>query len=108
MLRLARSIPFRLARRVRGIPRLLVSVRVRLALWYLAVLALVFLIFGGIVYKTTAQNVENAQSAALISTSQQLLRNYNASTGQLDVQDPFTNAPNPSSGGKPGVAIAKG
>jgi signal transduction histidine kinase len=95
-------------RGVGGASRLLVSVRVRLALWYLAVLALVFFIFGGIVYKTTAQNVENAQSAALISTSQQLLRNYNSSTGLLDVQDPFTSAPTPPSGGKPAVALAKG
>ncbi|HKV85133.1 MAG TPA: HAMP domain-containing sensor histidine kinase [Ktedonobacterales bacterium] len=90
-LRFARSIPLRVARRVRAIPQALVSVRVRLALWYLAILAIVFLVFGGIVYSTTVRNAQNEQSAALATTSQQLIQNYDAATGMLNVSDPFSS-----------------
>ena len=80
-----------LIRRIGGMARALMSVRTRLALWYLAILAIVFFVFGGIVYSATMRNAQTAQNADLVTLSQRLAQQYNASTGLLDVQDPYTS-----------------
>lgn len=81
--------PLWIAGRVRSLPGALRSVRMRLALWYLAVLAVVILFFGSILYSTTQRNVEGRQQANLTVTSQQLSQRYDKATGVLDVPDLF-------------------
>lgn len=96
----ASRLPVWIARRAKAFPRSLLSVRMRLALWYLAILAIVFFVFGGIVYSATTRNAQTSQNADLVALSQQLLQRYNPTTGLLDVQDPFTSGPFSSGSGK--------
>ena len=66
------------------------SMRVRLTLWYLAILALVFLVFSGILIAEVRANEESAQRADLASVAQQLARAYNPTDGLIsaDVLQP--------------------
>jgi signal transduction histidine kinase len=72
---------------MRRLGGLLGGVRIRLTLWYLLILGLVFLVFGTIVYATTKQAAENAAHTQLLLTTQQLLHSYDASDGRLHVAD---------------------
>lgn len=96
-----------LARRIRALPHVLLSVRMRLALWYLAILAVVFFVFGGIVYSATVRNADSQQQAALASISQQLLQTYDPATGMLNITDPFTDGFSPQAR-KATAPVAKG
>ncbi|HLY31493.1 MAG TPA: hypothetical protein VKQ36_10720, partial [Ktedonobacterales bacterium] len=59
------------------------SVRVRLTLWYLAILTLVLLVFGVAFATTVAQKSQGQEQSALILTSQQVASTYSASDGLL-------------------------
>src|SRR5690348_2530116 len=78
-------------RGARAAARLLGSVRVRLTLWYLLILAIVFLVFGAVVYTTTRSEAASAERASLAAEAQQLLGAYDASDGRLHVTDPWAN-----------------
>jgi signal transduction histidine kinase len=80
----------RLLRRV-ALRRLFVGVRVRLTLWYLAILAVVFLVFSGVVIGTTLTNAANEERASLLSTASQLAGAYDAATGKLVFNYPWTS-----------------
>ncbi len=69
--------------RVRSAIGWLGSVRVRLTLWYLAILALVFLVFASALTVTAAQNEEFQEHAELLTASQELASTYSASDGLL-------------------------
>lgn len=62
---------------------LLSSMRVRLTLWYLAILALVFLVFSGVLIAEVRQNEETAQHTNLASIAQQLARAYDPADGMI-------------------------
>ena len=70
------------------IVRFFSSVRVRLTLWYLAILAVVFLVFGGILSGTTIHNVEAAEHANLTVLSTQVASQYDPTTDTLNLPDP--------------------
>ena len=71
------------------VARFFSTVRVRLTLWYLAILAVVFLVFGGILSGTTIHTVEAAQHANLTVLSTQVASRYDPGTGTLNVPNPF-------------------
>lgn len=77
----------RLRRRSGWLVRLLGSVRVRLTLWYLAILALNFLVFGSVVYVNTTHDEQVAQRNLLVATAQQLTATYDLSDGKLHPSD---------------------
>ncbi len=72
---------------IRRLPGALISLgasmRVRLTLWYLAILALVFLVSSGILIAEVRANEESAQRADLASIAQQLARSYNPTDGLI-------------------------
>ncbi len=73
------------------------GIRIRLTLWYLLILGLVFLVFGTIVFATTQQAAENAAHSQLLATTQQLLQSYDASDGRIHADDIWANgAPTPN------------
>ncbi|MEO7000361.1 MAG: ATP-binding protein [Ktedonobacterales bacterium] len=61
------------------------GVRARLTLWYLAILALVFLVFGVILVNVVAQNSEVTQRKELTFAATRLAATYSAADGQLHV-----------------------
>jgi signal transduction histidine kinase len=65
------------------------GVRIRMTLWYLLVLAIVFVVFGGIVLATTIQREQNAEREGLISLATQLIASYDPTTDALGLQDPW-------------------
>jgi signal transduction histidine kinase len=77
----------RAARRAaRALATLAASMRVRLTLWYLAILALVFLVFNVVLIGELRQNDAAAQHALLAKIANQAASAYNPSTGLLDVE----------------------
>lgn len=82
---------------MRWLGRHLGGIRIRLTLWYLLILGLVFLVFGTIVFATTQQAAENAARTQLLATTQQLLQSYDASDGRIHADDIWANgAPTPT------------
>src|SRR5215471_18468069 len=88
-------------------PRLLRGVRIRLTLWYLAVIAIIFLIFSGIIAGTLAHEASMQEQAALASAANQLASSYDPSTCSISLADPWQNGTLPA---KPtaGISIQKG
>lgn len=66
------------------LPRLTLSVRWRLTLWYVAILTLVVTIFGAIVYETQAAEVRSQLNEELRRDSDAIASSYNPATGQFD------------------------
>ncbi len=68
------------------------SMRVRLTLWYLAILALVFLVFSGVLVGEVRQNEQAAQHAYLEKITQQMASDYDPADGliHVDEQPPAT------------------
>ncbi|MFI5271556.1 MAG: HAMP domain-containing protein, partial [Ktedonobacterales bacterium] len=79
----------RFRRGLRHAVRFAGGVRIRLTLWYLAILALVFVVFGGIVLAAAAQQETATEQAALTSLANQLSGTYDAGTGLLQTTDPW-------------------
>jgi signal transduction histidine kinase len=65
------------------------GLRMRMTLWYLAILALVFVVFGGIVVATVIQQDQSAQDNNLITLATTLDATYDAAHGTLQIQDPW-------------------
>lgn len=78
---------------MRWLGRRLGGVRVRLTLWYLLILGLVFLVFGAIVYGATTRAAQSAAQSQLLATTQWLEQSYSASDGRLHVQDMWAAGP---------------
>jgi signal transduction histidine kinase len=78
--------------RLRLLPlrRLFGSVRMRLTLWYLAILAVVFLVFGVAVTVTVLHEDQITEQDALITTAQQVAATY-GTDGLLHVNYPWTD-----------------
>ncbi len=76
------------ARAVRGLR----SVRIRLTLWYLLILAVVFCVFSAAVYETTVTAQRNAARAEFITRQSQLLQTYDETTHQFDLPDVWKSA----------------
>jgi signal transduction histidine kinase len=70
--------------------RLFGSVRMRLTLWYLAILAVVFLVFGVAVTITVLHEDQITEQDALITTAQQVAATY-GTDGLLHVNYPWTD-----------------
>lgn len=85
----------RLRSRLAAVSRPLRSVRVRLTLWYLAIVALVFLVFVAVVSGTVVRDAQVAARDGLIATAQKVAATYSASDGRLHVDYPSTSAPYP-------------
>lgn len=66
------------------------TVRVRLTLWYLAILAVIFLVFGGVLSGTTIHVVEAAEHANLTVLSAEVEKQYDPATGTLNLPDPYS------------------
>jgi hypothetical protein len=75
--------------RVAALLRFTSGVRVRLTLWYLAILAVVFFVFSGVVITATLNNAENEEHANLLSMANQLASTYDATTGKLVFDYPW-------------------
>ena len=89
---------------LRTLRRLLGSVRVRITLWYLAILALVFVVFGAIVSATAIRQDNSVQRTNLTALWTELSSTYVASSGSLTIQDPWdtpTSAPQKPDVSKP-------
>jgi signal transduction histidine kinase len=71
----------------RAIHRTFASVRVRLTLWYLAILAVVLLVFGGAEAASVVRDQQTADRDALMAFAQRLAGSYNPATGTLDLAD---------------------
>lgn len=74
-----------------AISRFFGSVRIRMTLWYLLVLAVVFVVFGGIVLATTIQREQNTERQELTTLATQLIATYDRATHALSVQDPWSD-----------------
>lgn len=95
-------------RRLR-LPSVIMGVRVRLTLWYLAVIALLFLIFSGIIAGTLSHEADAQEEANLASAASQLATTYDAASCSIALDDlwqdgtlPLTQSP-----GKP-IAVTQG
>ena len=77
---------------LRRVARFLGGVRLRLTLWYLAILALVFVIFGAIVSATAVQNEQYAERDGVHQLSTQLLATFDVASNALKVTDPWDTA----------------
>lgn len=86
--------------RLRAVARFFGGVRLRMTLWYLLVLAVVFVVFGGIVSATTIQREQNTERQELTTLATQLIATYDPATRTLGVQDPW-NDPSALKAGKP-------
>lgn len=95
MRRVTRSLLRRCARFFGG-------VRVRMTLWYLAILALVFVVFGVVVSASTIQQDKLAQDSSLSLLATALSVTYDAPHGTLQIQDPWDSAC--SSASKPEIS----
>jgi signal transduction histidine kinase len=61
------------------------SVRWRLTLWYLVILSLVMLIFGGLIYETQATSIRSQLNDDLRRQADQVAASFDPSTGQFDL-----------------------
>jgi len=75
----------------RGMWRRLGGVRVRLTLWYLLILAVVFLVFGALLFNETLQRTTIEERSALITLAQQVSATYSPTDGRLHLE----NLPSP-------------
>src|SRR6185312_5585028 len=70
--------------RLRGkLPAL--SVRWRLTLWYLMILSLVMLVFGGLIYETQATSIRSQLNDDLRRQADQIAASFNPTTQQFDL-----------------------
>src|SRR5260370_33096612 len=72
-----------------AIRRFLGGVRVRLTLWYLLVIAIVFVTFSFVVAGTLQHEAEASEQNVLISTADQLAATYNAASCTLSFDYPW-------------------
>src|SRR4051794_7406793 len=63
------------------------SIRFRLTLWYVLILALVLIVFGSIVYTSQAQSASAALRDNLRSDAARLVSAYDPATGQIDLTE---------------------
>ena len=82
-----------LQRGLGSVLRFFSTVRVRLTMWYLAILAVVFLVFGSVLSGTTIHTVEAAEHANLTVLSAQVSAQYDPATGTLNLPDPYAVQP---------------
>jgi signal transduction histidine kinase len=68
------------------------GLRIRMTLWYLAILALVFVVFGSIVSASAIQQDQSAQDNSLSLLATALSVTYDAAHGTLQIQDPWESA----------------
>ena len=61
----------------------------RLTLWYLAILAVVFLVFSGVVATATLNNAASEERASLLTMSNQVASTYDAASGKLVFNYPW-------------------
>lgn len=61
------------------------GIRWRLTLWYLVILSLVLLVFGGIVYETQANSIRSQLNDELRVEADNLASSYDPSNGQFDL-----------------------
>ncbi len=83
----------------RGAWRWVSGVRVRLTLWYLLVLAVVFLVFGSLLLTEASQQANAEEENGLIVIAQQVAATYHSADGKLhleDLQPPFGSIVKPS------------
>jgi len=85
-----------LLRPLKAIGRFLGGVRIRLTLWYLAVIAVIFLVFSGIIAGTLVHEASTQKQAALASAANQLATTYNSSTCSITLDDPWQNGTLPA------------
>lgn len=69
--------------RWRGAPPFFMTIRFRLTLWYVAILAVVLLVFGGLVYGAQARAIRAAATDQLRILGRQLAATYDGSDGLL-------------------------
>src|SRR5436853_2454405 len=74
--------------RPEGLPPLFSSIRFRLTLWYVAILALVLLVFGGVVYAAQARGIRAEAYDQLRGQGQQLAATFDPGDGQIHPADP--------------------
>jgi signal transduction histidine kinase len=72
--------------------RFFTGVRMRMTLWYLAILALVFVVFGAIVSASAIQQDQSAQDSSLSLLATALSVTYDPTHGTLQIQDPWGSA----------------
>jgi signal transduction histidine kinase len=72
------------------------GVRLRMTLWYLAILALVFVVFGGVVSASAIQQDQAAQNSSLSLLATALSVTYDTARGTLQIQDPWDSMCNPA------------
>jgi signal transduction histidine kinase len=65
------------------LPPILTSIRVRLTLWYVAILTVVLLVFGGLVYGAQARTINADTRDHLRGLSQELAATYNPTDGHI-------------------------
>ncbi len=76
-----------------GVRSFLGGVRVRLTVWYLAILAVVFVVFGGVVSATAIQQDQKVRHTELTVFWTQISSTYAASSGTLSATDPWDARP---------------
>ena len=91
---------------LRHLGRFFGGVRIRMTLWYLAILALVFVVFGGIVSASAIQQDQAAQHSALTTLATTLSSTYDTTHGTLQIQDPWDNVCKPAGKQQIGKQIA--
>ncbi len=69
--------------------RFLGGVRVRLTLWYLVILAVVFLVFSGVVVAATVNNAANEERASLLAMTNRVASVYDTASGKLVFNYPW-------------------
>jgi signal transduction histidine kinase len=65
------------------------GVRIRMTMWYLAILALVFVVFSGIISASAIQQDQSAQDSSLRTLATTLDATYDTAHGTLQIQDPW-------------------
>src|SRR5690349_18671222 len=97
-------------RRYFRLARLGGGVRLRLTLWYLAVIAVLFFIFSGVVAGTLTQEAYTQEEAVLSTAANQIGATYSASACTVSVDDPWQDGTLPAKPGgvKSGSRIVNG
>src|SRR5579863_6056689 len=72
---------------VRGVWRRLGGVRVRLTLWYLLILTVVFLVFGALLLSDASQRATMDEQSALSTLAQQVSATYSPTDGRLHLEN---------------------
>jgi len=71
---------------VRGMWRRLGGVRVRLTLWYLLILVVVFLVFGALLVSEASQRARLDEQSGLVALAQQVSATYDPADGRLHLE----------------------